>query len=118
MDMWKNIRLELGRTDEFPAGSVSRGYLLRLPLDADGTIDRAALQLHPHRAKVRRYWSTDPDEAGEVLATQDDWELRCDGRPARMLDLGGQQIRLGQIVSVLEPDGTTLPFTIASVRDV
>jgi hypothetical protein len=117
MDMWKNIRLELGRTNEFPAGSVSRGYLLRLPLDPDGSVDRAALQRHPNRAKVRRYWSTEPDESGDVLPSEDNWSLRCDGKPPRMLDLGGKGIHIGDLVSVTEPDGTTFPFKIASVRD-
>ena len=117
MDMWKNIRLELGSTDEFPGGSVSRGYLLRLPVDADGTVDREALQRHPHRAKVRRYWSTEPDEAGEVLLTNGSCALQCDGTPARTLDFRGKPIRLGEIVSVAEADGTTFPFKIASVRD-
>ena len=40
---WRSIRLELARTKEFPEGSASRAYLLRLPLDEKGLIDEQAL---------------------------------------------------------------------------
>jgi hypothetical protein len=41
---WKSIRLELARTKEFPEGSASRAYLLRLPLDDRGRIYESALR--------------------------------------------------------------------------
>lgn len=116
MEKWKKIRLELARTAGFPSGSVSRGYLIQLPLDGDGRIDADVLALKPHQATVRRYWSTEPDEAGNVVASESGWALRCNGCPDRMLLLDGQPIRLGEQVSVLEPDGGILPFTVASVR--
>jgi hypothetical protein len=34
----------------------------------------------------------------------------------RLLRLGGQPLRLGAVVSVVESDGTVLPFKIASIR--
>ena len=116
MSNWKNICLELGRTDEFPAGSVSRGYLLRLPLGDNDQVDGASVVEKPHRATVRRYWSTEPDEAGQILRSGDDWAMLCNGKPARILELDAQPLRLGQLVSVTEPDGATLPFRIASIR--
>lgn len=116
MNNWKTIRLELDRTGEFPAGSVSRGYLIRLPLDDSDEVDEAAFVQKPHRATVRRYWSTDPDEAGQILRTGDDWAMLCNGKPARILELDAQPLRLGQQVSVTEPDGATLPFRVASIR--
>lgn len=116
MDVWKNIRLELAQTDGFPAGSVSRGYLIRLPLDDSDLIDMAAFEAHPHRATVRRFWSTQPDEAGVVLTDHDGLAMRSDGRPPRILKIDGRPLRLGQQVSVLEPDGSELPFKVASIR--
>jgi hypothetical protein len=116
MNQWKRIRLELSRTRDFPAGSVSRGYLIQLPLDQDDRIDDRALAQRPQRATVRRYWSTEPDEAGHLVNVEGKWVLRCKGRPDRALLLGGQSIRLGEQVSVLEQGGDVLPFKVASVR--
>jgi len=116
MSIWKNIRLELGRTNEFPAGSVSRAYLIRLPLNDDDIVDRHAFELNPYRATVRRYWSTEPDEAGVVLPVDGDWAMRCNGTADRRLELNGRPIRLGQQVSVVGPDGAILPFRVASIR--
>lgn len=112
---WKSIRLELGSTDEFPAGSVSRGYILRLPLDDFDTIDRTAFLNSPRKATARRHWSTEPDENGFIVPKNGKWAIRCDGRD-RVLHLDARPLRLGGRVSVVESDGTVLPFNIASVR--
>jgi len=112
---WKKIRLELGRTSAFPSGSVSRGYLVQLPLDEKGRLDGAAFALKPHRATVRRYWSTEPDESGLIVQVEGGWAMRCNRGPDRQILLGDQPIRLGQEVSVIDPDRGTLPFVIASV---
>jgi len=116
METWKRIRLELGRTDDFPSGSVSRGYLIQLPLDGEDRIDAAALARRPHRATVRRYWSTEPDESGVIVSAEGGWTMRCNAGPDRALLLGSQPIRLGEQVSILEPDGATLQFRIAGIR--
>jgi hypothetical protein len=116
MSNWRIIRLELSRTGEFPAGSVSRGYLLRLPLSDDDQVDEAEFMQMPHRATVRRYWSSEPDEAGQILRSDPEWTMLCNGRPGRTLRLDARPVRLGQQVSVTDPDGATLPFRIASIR--
>lgn len=113
---WKSIRLELGRTGEFPAGSVSRAYLVRLPLDDEDKVDSTAFLDSPSRAIARRHWSTEPDERGFVVQAATGWAMRCDGKPDRLLRLDSQPLRLGCHVSVVEPDGAILPFRIASVR--
>lgn len=113
---WKSIRLELGSTGEYPAGSVSRAYLLRLPLDDHDTVDAAAFLESPSKATVRRHWSTDPDERGVIVQSGPDWTMRCDKERHRVLCLNGSPLRLGQQVSVVEADGTILPFKVASVR--
>lgn len=116
MDNWKNIRLELAPSDDFPAGSVSRAYLVRLPLDDGDAVDRTAFLESPHKATVRRYWSSEPDEAGLVLHAKGGWTMRCDGRAERSLKLEGRPLRLGQLIPVVEADGAILPFRVASVR--
>jgi hypothetical protein len=116
MSNWKNIRLELGHTNEFPAGSVSRAYLVRLPLDDNDLVDEKALQRSPQRATARRFWSTEPDECGLVVRIESGWAMHCNGSPVRMLDLDGRPIRLGQHIAVEEPGGALLPFRIAGIR--
>lgn len=113
---WRSIRLELGCTGEFPSGSVSRAYLIRLPLDGTDAVDEQAFLDNPEKATVRRHWSTDADQRGLIVRSGKDWGLRCDGEPDRVLRLNGTPLRLGLSVSMVEPDGTVLPFTIASVR--
>ena len=112
---WKSIRLELGSTGEFPGGSVSRAYLVRLPLDDHDTVDEDALRLNPMRATVRRHWSTEPDEKGLITRADGHWSMSCEGK-SRLLQLGSRAVRLGARVSVVEPNGDVLPFRVASVR--
>ena len=112
---WKSIRLELGSTGEFPAGSVSRVYLVRLPLNDQDTIDDEAMKQTPSRAIVQRHWSTEPDERGLVVRADGHWSMRCHGKD-RLLYLDSTPIRLGGQVSVGEPNGDILPFRISSVR--
>ena len=116
MENWKVIRLELAPTEEFPTGSVSRGYLIRLPLSDADSLDRSAFEQNPYRATVRRYWSTERDEGGHMLEVNGKWAIRCNGSQDRLLDLDGKPIRLGQKLSTIEPDGTILPFRVASIR--
>lgn len=114
--IWKSIRLELGSTSEFPAGSVSRAFLLNLPLDDFDAVDSAAVARAPSRATVRRHWSTEPDERGQIVPAGRDWAMRCKGKSDRVLRFDGVPMRLGQHVCVVDPDGTILPLKVASVR--
>ena len=116
--IWKTIRLELAKTRGFPTGSVSRGYLIRAPIDETGRIDADALAANPDRATVRRFWSTDPDERGHVLRADGHWALRCNGSPDRLLPLSSHLRRVGGQVTVTDADGAALPFRIASVRQL
>ena len=115
---WKSIRLELGSTQEFPAGSASRTYLLRLPLGDDGRIDETSLHQSPQRATVRRFWPNEPDLAGQVVATPSGWAFcyEIDGHVDRRSQLESDEIRAGGEVTLVEPDGRRLPFVVASIE--
>lgn len=113
---WRSIRLELASTREFPSGSVSRAFLIQLPLDDFDSVDAAALANNPSKATVRRYWSTEPDERGRLVPWGSDWAVRCLGKPDRVMQFDGTPIRLGQQVSVVEPDGKVLPLKVSSIR--
>ena len=114
---WNTVRLELGRTLEFPRGSVSRAYLLRLPLHRSGAIDESALLANPWWATVRRFWPSQADRVGRLAKCGCDWCLcfGCEGSEATYV-LEASEMRMGAMVSVVDPAGVTLPFVVASVR--
>lgn len=119
LDMiWKTIRLELASTNEFPRGSAGRAFLLNVPIDESGHIDRVAIERNPTQATVRRFWASEPDSFGTIEPSENNWTLRCghgNSHEARFL-LDAAPLNLNSQVNVLSPDGTPLPFRVASVR--
>ena len=81
---WQSIRLELARTPDFPDGSASRAYLLRLPLHRDGLIDEEALADAVHVAALFSMIVRLADSFGwHVPPTQ-----QFDARAPQMLESG------------------------------
>ena len=117
---WKTIRLELGSTPEFPRGSASRAYLVRLPVDETGAIDEFALSSSPRDATVRRFWPSEPDRAGLVERAGSGWVFRCSRGPGRekISSLGADPLQLGGQIFVTEGDGRPLPFRVSSIRQL
>jgi hypothetical protein len=118
---WKSIRLELAQTPDFPHGSVSRAYLLRVPLDGEGNIDGEELEKSPELATIRRFWPSERDVRGYLVPLGEGWGFspvpaepdRKEGR----FHLASAPLQLGANVTLKEPDGRTLPFRVASVRE-
>jgi hypothetical protein len=118
---WKNIRLELARTKDFPEGSASRAYLLRLPLEDDGLIDEQSLKEAPARATVRRFWPNQPDMSGYVIRTPRGWAFSYEpgeDDDESVFHLETHAIRPGEYLTLTEPDGTLLPFRVASLTQL
>ena len=118
---WNSIRLELARTKEFPQGSASRCYLLRLPLAEDGTIDEEVRKAEPRRATVRRFWPNEPDLSGYVIRTPKGWAFSYrigEEDDETVFHLETHPMRLGEYITLTEPDGQRLPFRVASVRPI
>lgn len=118
---WKSIRLELARTPDFPQGSPSRAYLLRLPLDEQGMIDEQALGLAPAMATVHRFWPNERDRTGYMIRTAAGWAMSYEPGEAddeTVFHLETHPIRLGEYVTLTEPDGQRLPFRVASVKQL
>lgn len=115
---WCIIRLELGRTPQFPNGSPSRSFLLRLPLDSGGRIDASVRAADPRGATVRRYWPQQPDRSGWVVPLDGGWAFsqalsdwcECFSR------LPDQSFCLGGSVTVSEEE--ILPFTVVHLKRV
>jgi hypothetical protein len=116
---WKSIRLELGRTADFPDGSPSRTYLLRLPLDQENLIDEHALKAAPALATVHRYWPNEPDMIGNLIRSAKCWAISYEpdeGVDEAVFHLEILPLQEGNYVTLTEPDGRRLPFRVASVR--
>ena len=111
---WKSIRLELAETSDFPRGSASRAYLLRLPLDPDGRIDLTEVGDRPARATVRRFWPNQADLSGNVVRTPQGWafDYGC-GHATAQTEV--PLLRLGECIVLIEPDGSRLPFRVADL---
>jgi len=118
---WKSIRLELARTEEYPEGSASRVYLLRLPLKEDGLIDEEVLRNAPARATVRRFWPNQADLSGYVVRTPKGWAFSFEpgqGGEEAVRHLESHPIGYGDYLTITEPDGSKLAFRVASFEDI
>jgi hypothetical protein len=116
---WRSIRLELARTADFPDGSASRTYLLRLPLNEEGLIDEHALKQAPALATVHRYWPNEPDMFGFVIRTAKGWAISYEPGEEddeTVFHLETHPLQEGNYITLTEPDGRRLPFRVASVR--
>lgn len=119
MAHWKLVRLELARTPEHPAGSASRAYMLRLPLGDDGLIDEAAIAASPGMASVRRFWPNEPDQQGYLIRRGGGWAFSYalgEDDAEELHHLESHAIRVGEYVTLTEPDGRRLPFRVVQAE--
>lgn len=116
MPKWNIVRLELARTPGFPEGSVTRAYILRVPLDRAGLIDEKALAKRPAMATVRRFWPNEPDQSGYLIRNRNGWAFSYaigDEDDETVSHLEAHPLRVGDYVTVTERDGVSLPFRVA-----
>ena len=119
MSEWSLVRLELGRTPAFPAGSASRAYMLRVPLTSAGLIDQATIAQRPAMASVRRFWPNEPDQQGYLIRKGGGWAFSYalgEDDDEAVYHLESHPIRLGEYVTLTEPDGTRLPFKVVQAE--
>ena len=111
MSQWSLIRLELARTPEFPEGSASRAYMLRVPLESSGLIDDAAMAKRPAMATVRRFWPNEADQTGYLIRSGRDWAYSYaigEEDDEKLYHLELIPLRMGNYVTITEPDGVRL----------
>jgi len=112
---WKSVRLELARSPEFPRGSASRAFLLRLPLCNDGWIDCEAINLNESQATVRRFWASEPDSLGKIVRSDGEWSLRFGSDTSAGFRMPDDKLVVDQAISIQGPDGVELPFRVISI---
>lgn len=115
---WKTVRLELAPTAKFPRGSAGRAFLLNVPIDGNGRIDRNSVEREPSRATVRRFWGSEPDSFGVVEACNGSWAMRCvnGGEAVATFLLDSTPISLNSKINVRSAEGSEMPFRVASIR--
>jgi hypothetical protein len=117
---WKTIRLELARTPEFPEGSAARAYVLRLPIDDNGYIERSSMK-HPTESPiVRRMWPGVPDRNGVVISQRAGWAFSYeigDADDEGVFHLENHPIKLGEYLTITEVDSERLPFKVVSCHE-
>ena len=91
--------------------------MLRVPLDAAGLIDEAALAKRPAMATVRRFWPNEADQTGYLVRNGQGWAFSYalgDDDDERVYHLEAHPLRTGEYVTLTEPDGRSYPFRVAS----
>jgi hypothetical protein len=114
---WKTIRLELARAARFPQGSASRAYLLHLPVDESGTIEKELFDRTPALATVRRHWPSERDRSGYVIRRGTDWLFSFGDQKSceeTVVQLPEQTLKPGSEVSVIEPGGESQSYRVMS----
>jgi hypothetical protein len=122
---FKRIRLNLARSKEFPQGSTRHGYEFVAPLDAKDHIDAALWKQHRDHCRVRRFWTGEDDEIGQLVhkpGGPEHGRWMFDYNPKRADDdesgyrFGAHAFRLGEYVSIRDEDGEMHTYQVASVE--
>lgn len=116
---WKQIRLTLARTPEYPSGSSEHAYELVLPVGTDGIIDLAAFERMPGRATVQRLWPGQDTMRGAILRQKGGFVFSYapgEADDEQIFHLENHPLRLGEYITLTEPDGDRLAYQIAAVR--
>lgn len=115
---WRNVRLELAATPEFPRGSASRAYMLHLPVREDGTIDEPGFHANPVIAAFRRFWPNEPDRRGLVVRTGEGWELSFQaeaGGKAGSFPIAMNRLLPGDQVTIAKKTGGIWRFRVVDL---
>lgn len=123
---FKQIRLELARTKDFPSGSTRHGYEFVAPLDANGHIDAGMWGKHKAECRVSRFWGDEEDQLGHLVHKPGsgehafwafDYDPRSSDDDEPGYRFGAHKFTIGEYVTVSGNDGEQHTFRVASVRD-
>ena len=112
------IRLELGRTAEFPQGSAQCGYEFIAPLTLNGHIDALEWRRTKEHCGVRRFWEKDRDQHGMLKHVSHGWRFDYGDNSESdepFFKLDAHTLVPGNYVSLREHDGVTRPFRVVEV---
>lgn len=117
---WHLIRLDLARSAQHPQGSHEHCYLVRLPLDARGFIDRAELKAHPDRATVLRSRPDEPERSGHVGRSAGEWVFSYapgEGDDERLFRLETHPLQRGDYLTVIDTGRESFCFEVVACHE-
>ncbi|HET7680175.1 MAG TPA: hypothetical protein VFK79_08605 [Xanthobacteraceae bacterium] len=116
---FREIRLELAREPDHPAGSRQHGYRLIAPLDAEGHIDVHLWELHRVACRVVRFRPGEDDEVGHLIRRGAHWVFHYDIMGSDDDESGyrfsDERFVVGEYVSIHEVEGLRT-FQVTSVE--
>lgn len=118
---WKVVRLELAANSEFPKGSAGRSYLVRLPLNDDGTINYVNLEAERAHATVRRFWSNQPDLFGTLVRTSTGIAVQFEEggySSTQLCTIDANRFLIDDKVMMIGPYGNKRQFRVANIQQV
>ncbi|MBV8107970.1 MAG: hypothetical protein JO223_25795 [Hyphomicrobiales bacterium] len=123
----RKVTLNAARSREFPEGSIRHGYDFIAPLTPEGRIDLEAWKAHRGECFAHRFWAGEPTMQGLLVHRAgglggSTWTLEWMGaRGSGAVDedegyrFADHLFKVGEYVSVREPEGAMLTFRVVSV---
>ena len=119
---FRQIRLELAREKEHPAGSAAHGYTIFAPLDKEGKIDPALWRSFRDFCRVVRFRPDEDEAVGHLIHRPGgSWAFHYDIRGDEDDEPGyhfeNERFEVGEYVSIREHDKTHT-FCVISVQRI
>ncbi len=120
------IVLHAARSKQFPEGSIRHGFEIVAPLTESGRIDLDSWKTHRGLCTVHRFWGDEAPLRGQLAhrpggAGGATWAFEYG--PQRDVEnesgyrFGDHFFRVGEYVSIREPDSELLTFKVVSVEN-
>jgi hypothetical protein len=121
----RKVTLHAARSKEFPEGSIRHGYDFVAPLTEGGHIDLEAWKAHRGECFAHRFWAGEPTMQGLLVHRAGgfggstwafEWKSPAAGdEEEEGFRFADHAFKVGEYVSVREPDGDLLTFRVVSV---
>jgi len=122
----RKVTLHAARSKAFPEGSIRHGYDFIAPLTGDGHIDLEAWKTHRGECFAHRFWAGEPTMQGLLVHRAGglggstwafEWKSprRAGDEEEEGFRFGDHAFKVGEYVSVREPDGDLLTFRVVDV---
>ena len=122
----RKVTLHAARSKAFPDGSIRHGYDFVAPLTGDGRIDIELWKAHRGECFAHRFWADEPAMQGLLIHRAggrggSTWAFEWKSPHAATDDedegfrFGDHVFKLGEYVSIREPDGGLVTFRVVSV---
>jgi hypothetical protein len=119
----RKVTLHAARSKEFPEGSIRHGYDFIAPLSDDGRIGLDAWKAHRGECFAHRFWADEPTLQGLLVHRAgglggSTWTFEWKGAVDEEEEgyrFGDHAFKVGEYVSVREPDGRMLTFRVVRV---